>query len=59
MAKTVIKPPLSPPFAEGETLVLYPYDNCEFSQFVNVHGKARLAGNGYPLVKRRNTVRGR
>ncbi|RDH89297.1 MAG: hypothetical protein DIZ77_16000 [endosymbiont of Seepiophila jonesi] len=34
-------------------------DNCGFSELVCVHGKARLAGNGRSLVKRRNAVHGR
>ena len=44
-------------------LVLFQCDNCEFSQLVNAHGKARLTGNGplytMALAKRRNAVRGR
>ncbi len=40
-------------------LVVLQHDNDGFSQFVSVHGKARLAGNGRSLAKRRNAVRGR
>ena len=35
------------------------HDNCEFSWLVYGHGKARLAGNGRSLGKRRNAVRER
>ncbi|MFW2440447.1 MAG: hypothetical protein ACN4GR_13885 [Arenicellales bacterium] len=38
--------------------MLHQHDNCEFSKLVYVHGKARLAGNGYYLTRRRNAVRG-
>gem|GEM_PF-6348193 len=39
--------------------MLHQCDNFEFSKLVYVHGKARLAGNGYSLTRRRNAVRGR
>jgi len=40
---------------EGQ--VLYPGDHCEFSWLGYAYGKARLAGNGHSLGKRRNAVR--
>jgi len=39
--------------------VLYQHSNYGFSQLWGVHGKARLAGNGYSIDKRRNADRGR
>jgi len=44
---------------DNPNLVLHQCDNCEFSKLVYVHGKARLAGKGHSLTKRRNAVRGR
>ncbi len=36
--------------------VLHQCDYCEFSKLVYVHGKARLAGNGYSLIEHWNAV---